>query len=128
MHFQGSDDTSTDGGWLDGIRRGWRWKRVAGKCSTGPHTLARKIQAAGEETHVDEILPPVLWENLKISSLRTWWYGWCRKRTSPEKSPAVRVFLWRYGWSESFKRWERWPKWNTVTERFPRMHSRINRK
>nr|CAN63082.1 hypothetical protein VITISV_016843 [Vitis vinifera] len=52
MHFQGSDDTSTDGGWLDGVRRGWRWKCVAGKCSTRPHELAREIQAAGEETHV----------------------------------------------------------------------------
>ena len=30
MHFQGLDDTSTDGGWLDGVRRGWRWRRVAG--------------------------------------------------------------------------------------------------
>ncbi|RVW27973.1 Isoamylase 1, chloroplastic [Vitis vinifera] len=24
MHFQGLDGTSTDGGWLDGVRRGWR--------------------------------------------------------------------------------------------------------
>ena len=52
MHFQGSDGTSTDGGWLDGIRRGWRWKRVAGKRSTRPHAPAREIQAVEEETRV----------------------------------------------------------------------------
>ena len=52
IHFQGSDDTSKDEGWLDGVRQSWRWKRVAGKCSTRPHELAREIQAAGEETHV----------------------------------------------------------------------------
>ena len=37
MHFQGSDGTNIDGGWLDGVRQGWRWKCVAGKCSTRPH-------------------------------------------------------------------------------------------
>ena len=52
MHFQGLNDTSKDGGWLDGVRRGWRWKRVAGKCPTRPHTPAREIQAAGEEMRV----------------------------------------------------------------------------
>ena len=34
MHLQGSKGTSINGGWLDGVRRGWKWKRVAGKCST----------------------------------------------------------------------------------------------
>ena len=34
MHLQGSDGISIKGEWLDGVRRGWRWKRVAGKCST----------------------------------------------------------------------------------------------
>ena len=52
MHLQGSERTSTDGGWLDGVRRGWRWKRVAGKCSTRPSAPARKVQATGEETRV----------------------------------------------------------------------------
>ena len=52
MHLQGLDGTSTDEGWLDGVRRGWRWKRVVGKCSTRPHAPAREIQAAGEETCV----------------------------------------------------------------------------
>ena len=52
MHLQGSDGTSTDGEWLDGIRRGWRWKRVAGKCSTHPHAPAREVKAAKEETRV----------------------------------------------------------------------------
>ncbi|RVW27372.1 Protein detoxification 44, chloroplastic [Vitis vinifera] len=52
MHFQGLDGTSTNGGWLDGVRRGWRWKRMAGKCSTAPHAPACEVQAAGEETHV----------------------------------------------------------------------------
>ena len=84
---------------------------------------------------VDDFLPLVLWENLKISSLRTWWYGRCRKRMSPEKVTdgegfltTMKVFWRREGWSESFKRWERWPEWNTVTERFPIIDSRINRK
>ena len=36
MHLQGSNGTSTDEGWLDGVRRGWRWKRVTGKCSHPP--------------------------------------------------------------------------------------------
>ncbi|RVX20030.1 Phytochromobilin:ferredoxin oxidoreductase, chloroplastic [Vitis vinifera] len=52
MHFQGSDDTSTDGGWLDGVRRGWRWKHVAGKCFTRPHAPVREMQAVGEGTLV----------------------------------------------------------------------------
>ncbi|RVW24158.1 Exocyst complex component SEC6 [Vitis vinifera] len=52
MHFQGSDDTNTNGGWLDSVKQGWRWKRVAGKCSTRPHLPAREIQAVGEETRV----------------------------------------------------------------------------
>ena len=34
MHLQGSDGKSIDGEWLDGVRQGWRWKRVARKCST----------------------------------------------------------------------------------------------
>ena len=42
MHFQGSNDTSKDGGWLDDVRRGWRWKRVAGKCPMSPHAPARE--------------------------------------------------------------------------------------
>ena len=49
MYLQGSDGTNTDGEWLDGVRRGWRWKCVAGKCSTRPHAPAREVQAAGEE-------------------------------------------------------------------------------
>ena len=52
MHFQGSDGTSTDGGWLDSVRQGWRWKRMVGKCSTRPHAPAREVQAVGEETRV----------------------------------------------------------------------------
>ena len=84
----------------------------------------RRRNARGRR--VVEIFPPVLWENLKIFSLRTWLYGRCWKRTSPEKSSAVRVFWRRYDWSESFRRWEGWSEWNTVTERFPRMDSRIN--
>ena len=60
MHFQGSNDTSKDGGWLDGVRRGWRWKRVAEKCSTCPHALTREVQSAGEEMRVAENLPSVL--------------------------------------------------------------------
>ena len=47
MHLQGSNGTSIDGEWLDGVRRGWRWKCVVGKCSTHPHALAREVQAAG---------------------------------------------------------------------------------
>ena len=43
MHLQGSDGTSTDGEWLDGVRRGWRWKRVAGKFSMRPHLPAHEI-------------------------------------------------------------------------------------
>ena len=52
MYLQGSNGTSIDGEWLDGVRRGWRWKRVVGKCSTRPHTPAREIQATGKETRV----------------------------------------------------------------------------
>ena len=52
MHLQGLDGTSTDEGWLDGVRRGWRWKCVAEKFSMRPHVGAREVQAAGEETRV----------------------------------------------------------------------------
>ena len=52
MHWQGSDGTNTNGEWLDGVRRGWKWKRVAGKCSTCPHESVREVQAAGEEMRV----------------------------------------------------------------------------
>ena len=52
MHLQGSEGTSIDGGCLDGVRRGWRWKRVAGKCSMHPHAPAREVQDAGEETRM----------------------------------------------------------------------------
>ncbi|RVW91772.1 hypothetical protein CK203_045944 [Vitis vinifera] len=52
MHLQGSDGTSTNGEWLDSVKRGWRWKRVARKCSTCPHEPAREVQAVREETRV----------------------------------------------------------------------------
>ncbi|RVW51672.1 hypothetical protein CK203_066802 [Vitis vinifera] len=37
MHFQGSDGTSTDGGWLDSVRQGWRTspEKVTGKVAGG---------------------------------------------------------------------------------------------
>ncbi|RVW63189.1 Protein detoxification 44, chloroplastic [Vitis vinifera] len=48
MHFQGLDGISTNGGWLDGVRRGWRWKRMAGKCSTRPHAPACEFVAGSQ--------------------------------------------------------------------------------
>ena len=38
MHLQGSKGTSTDGGWLDGVRRGWRWKRMRFRSSEKKRT------------------------------------------------------------------------------------------
>ena len=53
---------------------------------------------------VDQFLAPVLWEKLQISSLHSWWCGWCRK-ISPEKSPEnitgkmEKCWLW-WGFSD----------------------------
>ena len=102
-------------GWLEGRQRqktpknalaGLRWHkhkwRVARWCQARleVEALCRKVLHAPSRAGawgsgrrrrnargllVTEILPLVLWQNLKISSLRTWWYGRCRKRTLPEK-------------------------------------------
>ena len=100
---------------------------------SGPRALTRRRVGSGRRRkmargrHVDRFLAPVRWEKLQISSLRSWWCGWCRKispeKKSLEKSPeniaekiltVMRVFWPRYGWPESFGRWKRWPEWNTV--------------
>ena len=52
MHLQGSNGTNIDEEWLDGVKRGWRWKHVAGKCSMSPHAPVREVQVAEEETRV----------------------------------------------------------------------------
>ena len=132
MHFQGSDGTSTDGGWLDSVRQGWRWKRMVGKCSTRPHAPGVRF-GLPEKKHA--------WLRISLRCFdKTWRSPPCaldgmvgvgkglRRKKLPEKSQAVRVFWQWYSWSESFRRWERWPEWDTVTERFPKIDSRINRK
>ena len=133
MHLQGSEGTSTDGGWLDGVRQGWRWKRVGGKCSTRRRVRFRSLEkkrtwpARGWESPSSALTKL---EDLLLAHLMVWSVSEkdLAGKKSPEKSSAVRVFWRWYGWSESFRRWERWPEWNTATERFPRIDSRINRK
>ena len=88
-HVQGSDGRNRYEGWLVGVRRGWRRKRVAGKWLTHPHVPAREMQSPVGKTRVDDFLAPVLWEKLEISSRRSLR---CGKKTSPEKSSAVNVF------------------------------------
>ena len=85
-HVQGSDGRNRYEGWLVGVRRGWRRKRVVGKCLTRPHAPARKMQLPAGKTCVDSVwvvfLAPVLWEKLEISSKCSLQ---CRKKTLPEK-------------------------------------------
>ena len=88
-HVQGSDGRNRYEGWLVGVRRGWRRKRVAGKWLTRPHASALEMQSPAGKTRVGGFLAPVLWEKLEISSRRSLR---CGKKTSPEKSPAVNVF------------------------------------
>ena len=102
MHFQGSDGTNTDGGWLDGVRRGWRWRRMVGKCSTRPHAPTHEIQAVREETRVASA-----WMIFSLWCFeKTWRSPPCapdgmvgvgkglRRKRSPEKSPTVRIFFY----------------------------------
>ena len=100
-YVQGLDVKTRDEGWLVGVRRGWRRKRVVGKCLTRPHATMREIQSPAVKVRVDGFLAPMLLEKLEISSRRSSWCGRCRKKTSPEKfsgkvrrksSPAVSVF------------------------------------
>uniref|UniRef100_F6HMD7 non-specific serine/threonine protein kinase n=1 Tax=Vitis vinifera TaxID=29760 RepID=F6HMD7_VITVI len=51
-HVQGSDGRNKYEGWLVGVRRGWRRKRVAGKWLTRPHALAREMQSPAGKTGV----------------------------------------------------------------------------
>ena len=88
-HVQGSDGRNRYEGWLVCVRRGWRRKRVAGKCFTRPHAPARKMQSSAGKTHVDGawvvFLAPVLWEKLEISSKRSLRCRKVRRESSPEK-------------------------------------------
>ncbi|RVW90423.1 hypothetical protein CK203_045754 [Vitis vinifera] len=51
-HVQGSDGRNRYEGWLVGVRRGWRRKRVAGKWLTCPHAPAREMQSSARKTRV----------------------------------------------------------------------------
>ena len=91
-HVQGSDGRNRYEGWLVGIRRGWRKKRVAGKWLTRPHASARGMQSPAGKTRVDGAWM-VFW-------LRCFGKNWrsppgapCAvEKSSPEKLPAVNVF------------------------------------
>ena len=99
-YVQGLDVKTRDEGWLVGVRRGWRRKRVVGKCLTRPHATMREIQSLAGKPRVTEFLVTVIWKKLKISSRCSLRYGRCRKKTSPEsrrknspkKLPTVSVF------------------------------------
>ena len=41
------------------------------------------------------------------------------KNIAEKMLTVMRIFWPRYGWPKSFRRWKRWPKWNTVTGRIP---------
>ena len=51
-HVQGSDGRNRYEGWLVGVRRGWRRKRIAGKWLTRPHAPAREMQSPAGKTRV----------------------------------------------------------------------------
>ncbi|RVW42737.1 GATA transcription factor 24 [Vitis vinifera] len=106
-HVQGSDGRNRYEGWLVGVRRGWRRKRVAGKWLTRPHAPAREMQSPAGKTRVAGVggfLAPVLWEKLEISSRRSLR---CRKKTSPEKFAGGECFLTTIRRPESFGVWGR---------------------
>ncbi|WJZ91294.1 hypothetical protein VitviT2T_010380 [Vitis vinifera] len=54
-HVQGSDGRNRNEGWLVGIRRGWRRKRVVGKWLTRPHAPALEMQSPARKTHVADV-------------------------------------------------------------------------
>ena len=47
-HVQGSDGRNRYEGWLVGVRRGWRRKRITGKWLTRPHAPVGKTRVADE--------------------------------------------------------------------------------
>ena len=47
-HVQVADGRNRYEGWLVGVRRGWRRKRVVGKCLTRPHAPVGKTRVADE--------------------------------------------------------------------------------
>ena len=51
-HVQGSDGRNRYEGWLVGVRRGWRRKRVVGKWLTCPHAPARETQSPVGKTRM----------------------------------------------------------------------------
>ena len=55
-HVQGSDGRNRYEGWLVGVKRGWRRKRVAGKWLTRPHAPAREMQSSVGKTRVGGFL------------------------------------------------------------------------
>ena len=89
-HVQGLNGRNRYEGWLVGVRRGWRRKRVARKCLTRPHAPVGKTRVADAWV--------VFW-------LRCFGKNWrsppgapCgvgkrrRRKSSLEKSPIVNVF------------------------------------
>ena len=59
--MQGSDVKNRDEGWLVGVKRGWRRKRITGKCITRPH-VPESGWASGSEalTKVGDLLQALL--------------------------------------------------------------------
>ena len=114
---------------LEEEARGWESPHAPSHAGAWDVAAGRKIARGWR---VDGLLVPVPSQKLEISSRRSFWYGRCRKKTSPEvrrkSSPAVSVFWRRSDWSESIGRWGRWPEWNTVTGRFPGVDDTGNRK
>ncbi|RVW79064.1 hypothetical protein CK203_048217 [Vitis vinifera] len=86
---KGSDGRNRYEGWLVGVRRGWRRKRVAGKWLTRPQAPAREMQSSVGKTRVADAWPARGWfsgsgalgkiGDLLQALLR------CGKKTSPEK-------------------------------------------
>ena len=89
-HVQGSDGRNRYEGWLVGVRRGWRRKRVVGKWFTRPHAPAEKTRVVGAWV--------VFWLRCFGKNWRSPPGASCgvgkrrRRKSSLEKSPTVNVF------------------------------------
>ena len=131
-YVQGSDGRTKEVGRLVGVRRSWRRRGVAGKVLTRPHAPAREIQSPTGKLRVASA-----WMIFWFRCLHKSWRSppdaplgvvGVGKRRRRESSPAVSVFWRRSDWPESIGRWGRWPKWNTITGRFPGVDDTGNRK
>ena len=85
-HVQGLNGRNRYVGWLVGVRRAWRRKRVAGKWLTRPHAPAREMQSPAGKTRVGGAWM-VFWLRCFWKSCRSPPDAPCgvKKKPSPEK-------------------------------------------